>query len=652
MNQVANPLTRSSPLSGRIQRRELIYGIAFTLLVLAVSTLINLQGWKSRIPAFDQLSFIYSAHQFLETGALPAYGDIGSYGSFSPPGTTWLMLPGVMLFDDPRLYEYPGAVLLQFLTLFGVFLLGWQYFGLRCAYLSTFLYGLSEHGLFTTGSLWPIGHPVFYVWVVLLAGWWLTRRDPVFLVAALLVWVWGMNVDLAIAPVVFIIPAAWLISRQPFLPRMFLLVGGIGLVIWFPYLRFDFLGGFSNLSSQLLQQSIFPSEYKAVWCDPSLTLQMYTDESMVHSPNLVTIETQQVERDVPIDKILGFGNRVADSLFSNFKTASIFPAGGVLLSLFTFLTLLFLVGSGISLNEQDPATPRSFWRNRLVHLSLGLVSVGALMVMLGMVAQLTHVDWILRAIRIAIFRKGQILLLAGGVAGLGVIWLDGVIRPVLERKGVILRWNANPAQSAFLVFSLVIPWVLLLAFAEPDKPERFLWLWPLQVLFLAAFITNILPDFRTSPALIIALVVCITLIIVGNISLISKVDQWTRTGWVGQEAEEIQVVDLLAREIRKENKDKAAIGFQTFFYPFMANYHIVNPIYKVGAEFDLLLKVQNNIVNTNQCAEGVSPADEYRIVETRPKPPEWSPKHYFPVTLDDRYQLVAQVGAYQVYKRP
>ncbi len=76
------------------------------------------------------------------------------------------MVPGMLFFDDPRLYESVGSAGLYFGTLIGVFLLARTCFGLRCAYLSVLLYGLSRNGLFFAGSLWSIGHPFFYVWMI------------------------------------------------------------------------------------------------------------------------------------------------------------------------------------------------------------------------------------------------------------------------------------------------------------------------------------------------------------------------------------------------------------------------------------------------------------------------------------------------------
>src|SRR5262250_814163 len=167
-----------------VETREVIVGFAIVLLVTIIGMLLTLQGWKSRPPAFDMLTYFNSAERLLKTGTPARYGDVSSYGSFPPGGTTWLMAPGMLLFHDPRLYEKFGGTLLHLGTLLGVFLLARRSFGMRCAYLSVILYGLSGLGLWFAGSLYPIRHPFFYVWLAHFAVRWVTCRGAKYLAAA------------------------------------------------------------------------------------------------------------------------------------------------------------------------------------------------------------------------------------------------------------------------------------------------------------------------------------------------------------------------------------------------------------------------------------------------------------------------------------
>ena len=203
-SRISNASTLRRKISKTFENRESIFGVSVVMVLSILSIAITMQGWRSRITAFDLLPYIYSIRNFLVTGALPQFGDIGSYGSYSPPGTAWLFLPGAILFKDPRLSEYLGAALLHILTLLCVYLLARNYFNVRCAVLAVLLYGLGESALFYAGSLWPIGRPDFYIWVVYLTSRWVVRSDSRYLAAALAVWGFGMYVDMAILPVIFI----------------------------------------------------------------------------------------------------------------------------------------------------------------------------------------------------------------------------------------------------------------------------------------------------------------------------------------------------------------------------------------------------------------------------------------------------------------
>jgi hypothetical protein len=313
-------------------------------------------------------------------------------------------------------------------------------------------------------------------------------------------------------------------------------------------------------------------------------------------------------------------------------------------------SLVFLSVPGSPAGETGLAPQRPIWRRWYGYTAAGLILAGlALAVFLSAYLsgrEITHFG-----ARILLIYKIQKILLISGVALLAGLLIAALTDRILIRRGVHIQTAQQAERSRLLVISLLVPWFLLLVLAEPGKPERFWWLWPMQSLFLAAFFTMILPRLRAPVGLVWVGQVLVVLIIAGNSFLLSRVEAWARTGWAGPEASEIQVVDYIARQVKAGGRQQAAIGYQTFIYPFMANYNILNPIYKVGAEFDLLLLYRHGIVNTDQCAEGVSAADEYRVIETKPKPPDWSPKDYFAVPLNKDFRLGLQSGTYLVFQR-
>lgn len=633
-------MTTQTALSAALKKTDrlaLRYDILLICLVAAASVILSMQGWKSRIVAFDNLTYIYDAANFLKTGALPQHGDTDSYGSYSPPGTAWLMLPGMLLYKDPRLFEYFSAALLHLATLIGVFLLARRFFGVACAYLSVVLYGLSGIALFYAGSLWPIGRPDFYIWTVLFACMWVLKNDVRYLSASLIVWALGMYVDMSIIPIFFIYMVLWLYYRPPLAFKSMLIAVLVGLIVWLPYLQFEASRRFIDIGSQLLQQPVRPTDYKKTWCDSSLTLRTWQDAAGMQSTGLTQIPSK-VNQNTRLSLLLTRLRNIGDNLVSNFD--QIGPGRTVSLALlFVMFISIVLVMASTSIKDQSWVT----W------VSLGVLLGGAALGALGWVYQLQTGSTPMGG-RFLFIRKVSKVMLWSGMALFAGPWILWAVKRLLSR----LPWQIQAAEDAaparLLTLTLLVPWFILLLFAEPGKPERFMWLWPLQCIFLAAFATSILPRLGISRYWIYASQVVLLLIVVGNSFLLQRINSWMRTGWAGRDADKVRVVDAIARDMRAEGKAQAAIGYQMFIYPFMAEYNIGNPVYKVGAELDLLLQFNDGLRNKNRCAEGLSPKDEYRIVETIPESSEGSPKEYFPVTMDDELLLVGQFGPYQIYK--
>jgi hypothetical protein len=242
------------------------------------------------------------------------------------------------------------------------------------------------------------------------------------------------------------------------------------------------------------------------------------------------------------------------------------------------------------------------------------------------------------------------ILLIGGIALIVLRFATAIVDRLLKRGAVHLQSEEQVRRRRLVVLSLAVPWLLLVAVAEPGISERFLWLWPLQVLFVAVFFAVLLPRLgvpRPAAWLLQALLVFAFL---WNPFLISRVGDWRADGWSGDDASEVRVVDYIAADLHAEGRDRAAIGYEVFFYPFMVNYNALSSYYKVGAEFDVLFKYGHGIENMDACAEGVSPRDEYRIVQRRPMEGQDTPRHYFEVSLDDRFKLVRRVGIYEIFK--
>lgn len=632
----------------RVKRPWLIRSSLAVLVVSAVGMSLALQGWKSRILTFDLLPNAYDAAAFLQDGRVPTRGTLTSLGSYAPPGTTWLIVPGVLLFDDPRVYQYVGSGALYVGTLLGLFGLAHRHFGMRTAILAVTLYALSSLGLFFAASLWPRGHAFFCVWTVYCTDLWVRSRNPNYFIAAVVTWAAGMYVFMEIAPLLCVLPIVWLLYRAPLPLRSLLIAGIFALVIWYPYLQFEFARGFADLRSQVVRQGLLPANYKVTWCDSSLALRQWDEQrgTRVSGPDQVAGFPGQ-----PSNKLRNWVRAIGAAVYtmiraplSNFEQGALLPGVGVVLLLVTVGTLVLLGISACSHKVVDLLIYWRYWGNLITVFALGMIVSGTLANEFLVARYLTS-DGVLEVSTRRVIRGLQAAFVVAGTALLARRRIVALIKGAVGSPGTLLRSRLRPENVGVLVLGLVVPWLILLLIVEPGRWERFWWLWPLQVVFVAASVTYI-PSLLSVPAVVRWIgQALLILMVLGNNSLLSKLDGWVRSGWSGPDADQVQVVDYVATELKLQHRQQTAIGYQTLVFPFMASFNVVDPRYKVGAEFDALFEYRHGIENTNGCAEGVSPVDEYRIVQTRPT---GNARHYFVLPPEEGWQVLGQVGPYEV----
>ncbi len=635
-------------LVSRIRNRDLIAGLLLVFLVATFGVSLTMQGWRSRIPAPDLVPHVHNARNLAAMGAIPIHGDTGSYGSYKPPGTAWLMLPSTLLFSDPRLSEYAGTAFLHFATLLGIFLLAYRNFGFWSACLAVLIYGVSSNAIFLGGSLWPNGRPDFFVWFIYFLSQWVIHRDAKHLAIAVAIWAVGMNVDMAILPVIFILPALWLVYRPPVRHKSLIVAIGLILLVWSPYLRFEAGRDFADVRSQIFFQNIFPADYRKTWCDSNIQLRELGNTAAVLPIN--SIESQPYKGPNLVVAALAFTNEMRAKFIYNFQDATSIPTVSVGFLLIVLCSLILLNVTGHRPETNAALGAKIFWRDWTTRLAFAMILFGVLTNEV-VIAHLFGIRGGLELSTIRSLRTIEKLFILGGGCILACKWITTFVDCLLMKIKIPLQNQEHAKQVKVLVLSLAIPWFVLLLVAEPGKPERFWWLWPVQAIFLAGFITWILPRFRISPLFISVFSVITIAVIARNPFLLSRINDWRQNGWAGKDAPEVQVINYLSSEIKSEGKEQAAIGYHFFVYQFMAAYNITNPQYKVGSDFDLLFKYPYHITNTDQCAEGLSPSDEYRVVQTKPKNEAWAPRMYFDVPINSNFRLVSQFGPYQVFKR-
>jgi hypothetical protein len=126
-------------------------------------------------------------------------------------------------------------------------------------------------------------------------------------------------------------------------------------------------------------------------------------------------------------------------------------------------------------------------------------------------------------------------------------------------------------------------------FLVADYERRFWWIWPLQVIFLAAAVAYLPVRLKLFPRVSWVAPVVVVLVVAANPLLVSRLQDWLRHGWSGEDADEIQVVDAAAALVRSwGERDQASIGYEVNVRRFVATDHIIDPRYRVGADFDAL----------------------------------------------------------------
>jgi hypothetical protein len=107
--------------------------------------------------------------------------------------------------------------------------------------------------------------------------------------------------------------------------------------------------------------------------------------------------------------------------------------------------------------------------------------------------------------------------------------------------------------------------------------------------------------------------------VVANPRLIRRAQSWVDSGWSGADADAVKAVDYIATDMHAHGQESAAIGYAKDDDPFLPKFNVIDKRYKVGADFDFLLSSRHHLANLNQCAEGFSSRDIYRIVQLNPQ---------------------------------
>lgn len=635
-------------------------GVWLALAALAAAGFgLGSQGWKHFYIDIDLVADMENAIALAEHGQVPVRGPLLGLGSYCPPGLSWVLAPGFVLFSDLRLVQLPGLIVIYGGTLLGIFLLARHFWGPACGLLAAGLFAFSERGQAMAYSLWPrYTLPFFCVWTAYWACLWVGRRQPRYLAYALLTWGLGLFMLPETAPGLLFLPVLWLIYRPPVGIRSLAAAALVLFLIWLPYLHYEWTRGFLDVRSIIGRVNLLPPNYQSFWCDPGLTPRLLGSKPAPPASAAAPGGADDDHDQAPahgrravlrrIESALTWVGEKGTQVLRAFNRDAAIPGAGAL--------LLLLTAAGMSLlglRRQAPAQPPAPEKSQTGRL-LAVAAVG--MIVLGLAAneivfaRLLGSGHALGRDRTTSVRVLQVILVLGGLVLLLRRRLNWAIRQV----------SADTPDARPLVVSLLVPWLVLMALVEPGREDRMWWLWSLQAIVLAAAAAVIPRHLGAPRPVAAALAVLLLVLTFGYSSAGVHWEDWRDWGWSGSDSEEMEVVDQIADQLRAAGRDRAAIGYRMSFTGGEASQFILDSRYKLGANWDFLFRRLRGVANEDQCPEGVSPRDEFRVVEIRTleDSPAYPPaveegRSYFPVPIPEGFEEIGRSkgGTYQVLRR-
>jgi hypothetical protein len=617
-------------------RNEILLVVPILLALVLFSFLMRYRGWRSTpLGNADMLVYYLGAESMVHEGTVMEKGDITSYASFPPPGTVYMVLPAIAWLKDPRLFTLPGDLLVNLATMFFLYMIFRQCAGRGLALAICVVFGLSR---LVFMGIWPIGHPVYALGMLWCLMQWVRNRSPWWLFGALVIGAFGLYVDLAILPFLFVFPAVWLLFRPPLRLAPIAAACAIGLLIWLPYLHFETTRGFADVRSIFSLTPIAgsgPTTTKTPeYCYASLPGEMDSIND-TYIPFLgngqgmdrVVFSEPGLEKYHTLCVFLTNLDRNFDGGFFLFTNPAV-SAG---------LWFLFLVGLFQSIGMLLPHLEGRFGfldRVKMIHpmIILVVVSIGslALFVVLnpellarfsadGNLSQPTRLD-------------AELLRYYGPLIFTACLF------------GIFIGWRAPKRALADIApFLLIwIPWLVLVIIAERTRSERFYWIWAFQAAALVFGAWGILEAVSKNVWLKRAAVLGLAVLVFPLSFYLPSINGWITNGYSGADNPQTQVVDFIHREAADGSKS-LSIGYSYLSSTGGGAGQPLDTRLRYGSWFDLLLETRWGIRNLDQNPAGLADGDSWRVIELE------LPSGMIPSPWEG-YTQVAVFGPYVVFR--
>ncbi|MBN2084362.1 MAG: hypothetical protein JW748_03995 [Anaerolineales bacterium] len=582
------------------------------LLILAVGTLILLlqyEGWRSwELINLDMLPYYSGARDFLAGGPILEKGELSSYNAYNPPGTVYWMIPGMLLTSDARLQTLAGTTLLFFGAVFFLYLAVREVSPRAVAIATALVFVVSHHGLI---GLWPVGHPFYITAALYFLLVWIKRRSAGALGAALAVLVFGLYVDLAILPFLFVLPVLWFFFRPPVRWKPLLLAGVFGLFVWFPYLRYESGRGFSDLASLLLLRPVGVVGEKTSSTDIYCYTAMPGENDEFNDVYLPFIGGPEIEQRV-VYPLPGWKNagayRICRTLLNidrNFDT-DLFALGANWMWNAVMWWIFAIGWSALGW------AVLALWRpiRKLVDFGRShswvppaLAGAGAIVFYLVLNPDLVSMFAADKALD-----RNMTLAVEQMRAFVPWIWSAAFLGWFLS-----VRTTDSKEDHAVLFAAFSLPWLILVILAEPGKPERFWFMWPLQVWIMVIALRWAAQKFRRANWIHAILAVSLGAALLPIPLYSQRISEAGASGYSGSDSDQWRVVEYLAGKAAPG--EKRSLHVEYWLADSGSARDAEHPGCRIEDWFNYLLESGFNVHNLASANGGLAPGGAWEVVD-------------------------------------
>ncbi len=209
---------------------------------------------------YDAAQVFYFAKNFLASGTFPAYGIINSQMLYNPPFFVWYYYIPAIFTSDPGLLTLMPALPAQIMTIVLLYLIGRDYFYPTTGLAVATLYAFSPLGIEFGRLGWAYAQTApLYVAIVFCLFRWLISRQNIYIIPLLLLCGWITGVHLAGALTFVVVAAAALVWRTLPSPRPFIIGLGLLVLLYTPFLIFQYSRGFADIIGLVQPRADLPT---------------------------------------------------------------------------------------------------------------------------------------------------------------------------------------------------------------------------------------------------------------------------------------------------------------------------------------------------------------------------------------------------------